>query len=169
MRKTVAIGFLGTVLDQGGRAPRRYRKWRPTVSLCMQPDFAIDRLELLHSPGHTRLANQVRDDLAHLSPDTEVRLTPVTIRDPWDFEEVYATLHDFARAYPFDLDREDYLVHITTGTHVAQICWFLLAEARYLPARLVQTGPPKQTDEGSSGPGTVRIGTPLRAGSGSQA
>jgi len=32
-------------------------------------------------------------------------------------------------------------VHITTGTHVAQICWFLLTEARYLPASLIQTGP----------------------------
>ena len=32
-------------------------------------------------------------------------------------------------------------MHITTGTHVAQICWFLLTEARYLPANLLQTGP----------------------------
>jgi transcriptional regulatory protein RtcR len=40
--------------------------------------------------------------------------------DPWDFEEVYAALHDFARSYPFDPEREDYLVHITTGTHVAR-------------------------------------------------
>ncbi|WP_175943448.1 RNA repair transcriptional activator RtcR [Burkholderia pyrrocinia] len=157
MRKTVAIGFLGTVLDHGGRAPRRYRKWRPTISLCEQPDLPIDRLELLHPPSYTRLANQVRDDLAHLSPRTDVRLTPLTIHDPWDFEEVYATLHDYARAYPFDLEHEDYLIHITTGTHVAQICWFLLAEARYLPARLVQTGPPQRTDEGPSGPGTVSV------------
>ena len=29
-----------------------------------------------------------------------------------------------------------------TGTHVAQICWFLLTEARRLPARLLQTSPP---------------------------
>ena len=53
--------------------------------------------------------------------------------DPWDFEDVYATLHDFARGYPFKPDEEDYLVHITTGSHVAQICLFLLTEARYLP------------------------------------
>lgn len=32
-------------------------------------------------------------------------------------------------------------MHITTGTHVAQICWFLLTEARYLPASLLQTSP----------------------------
>ena len=34
---------------------------------------------------------------------------------------------------------EEYLVHITTGTHVAQICLFLLTESRYFPARLLQT------------------------------
>ena len=33
-------------------------------------------------------------------------------------------------------------MHLTTGTHVAQICWFLLTESRHIPARLVQTGPP---------------------------
>ena len=48
---------------------------------------------------------------------------------------------DFARAYPWD-DKEDYLVHITTGTHVAQICLFLLTETRHFPARLIQTSPP---------------------------
>ena len=39
------------------------------------------------------------------------------------------------------IPKEEYLVHITTGTHVAQICWFLLTEARYLPASLLQTSP----------------------------
>ena len=57
------------------------------------------------------------------------------LKDPWDFEEVYGALHDFARGYPFDTDAEDYLVNITTGTHVAQICWFLLTEARYHPGQ----------------------------------
>ena len=39
---------------------------------------------------------------------------------------------------PFKPERERYLVHMTTGTHVAQICWFLLTESRYLPAQLLQ-------------------------------
>ncbi|MCP1469330.1 transcriptional regulatory protein RtcR [Sphingobium sp. OAS761] len=66
-------------------------------------------------------------------------------RDPWDFEEVYGKLLDFARAEPLDPEAEDYLVHITTGTHVAQICLFLLTEARYLPGRLLQTQPERGT------------------------
>lgn len=141
MKRSVAIGFLGTVLDAGGGKRRTARKWRPTLSLCAQPGMLVDRLELLHPPGFERLARHISGEIAAISPRTEVRLTPMSLRDPWDFEEVYATLHDFARRYPFDLDHEDYLVHITTGTHVVQICWFLLAEARYLPARLVQTSP----------------------------
>ena len=36
-------------------------------------------------------------------------------------------------AYPFDPESEDYLVHITTGTHVVQICLFLLTESRHIP------------------------------------
>ena len=104
----------------------------------------LRRLELLHDNHHLRLAQLTAEDIAAVSPDTEVRLHAVNLQDPWDFEEMYATLHDFAARYPFDTEREDYLVHITTGTHVAQICWFLLAESRHLPARLLQSSPSRQ-------------------------
>lgn len=30
MRKTVAFGFVGTVLDYAGRGSQRWSKWRPT-------------------------------------------------------------------------------------------------------------------------------------------
>src|SRR5207253_6957347 len=55
---------------------------------------------------------------------------------------------DFARAYPWKPEKERYLVHITTGTHVAQICWFLLTESRHLPASILQTAPPKKGETG---------------------
>ena len=151
MRKTVAFGFVGTVLDFAGRGQRRWEKWRPTVGLCQQPDLLIDRLELLHDARSRSLFERLRHDIGRVSPETEVRGVEIDLRDPWDFEEVYATLHDFARGYPFDPEAEDYLIHITTGTHVAQICWFLLAEAHYLPARLVQTSPPRKRDGEEAG------------------
>jgi transcriptional regulatory protein RtcR len=86
-----------------------------------------------------------------VSPETEVRRSVVEFRDAWDFEEVYGALADFARGYKFQPDREEYLVHITTGTHVAQICLFLLTESRHLPARLIQTSPPADREPGSPG------------------
>ncbi|MEB6379443.1 RNA repair transcriptional activator RtcR [Leclercia adecarboxylata] len=140
-KRRVVIGVLGTVMDKRGKRANRLRKWRPTVGLCQQPDLPVDRLELLYQPQDRGMAEQIVEDIRLLSPHTTVRPCPVTIIDPWDFEEVYAAFLDFATHYKFDTEHEEYLVHITTGTHVAQICWFLLTEARYLPASLIQTGP----------------------------
>ena len=144
--RRVVIGSLGTVLDRRGKRHNRNKKWRPTVAICLQPDLPVDRLELICPPDNRALAEQIVEDLAALSPHTEVRLHEMPLADPWDFEEVYAAFLDFAVNYAFDTDNEDYLVHITTGTHVAQICWFLLTEARYLPARLLQSGPARSED-----------------------
>ncbi|WP_426206321.1 RNA repair transcriptional activator RtcR [Pseudomonas sp. TWP3-1] len=145
-KRTVAIGFIGATLDRVGKGANRWNHWRPTVGLCQQPDVAIDRLELIHGldARDVSLAERVSEDIRQVSPQTEVRLHPMVLRNAWDFEEVYGALHDFTTAYTFDTEREDYLVHITTGTHVAQICWFLLTEARYLPARLIQTSPARR-------------------------
>ena len=138
--RRVVLGFLGTQLDAG-----RKGNWKPTVSLFQHDGFPIDRLELLHDETYHRLAIQVAKEIESKWPETEVLLQTLNLEDPWDFQEVYGKLFDFARAYGFDEDREQYFVHLTTGTHVAQICWFLLTESRHIPARLVQTGPPRGT------------------------
>ncbi len=142
VKPLVCIGMLGTTLDQGSGVGR-WNRWRPSVSLFQHEDLLIDRFELMFQSRFTPLAQQVTEDIARISPRTEVRHHLVDLPNPWDFERVYAELHDFARRYPFDTDREDYLVHITTGSHVAQICSFLLTESRHMPARLLQGSPPR--------------------------
>lgn len=156
MRKTVVIGFIGSVLDYVGKGSQRWEKWRPTVGLCQQEDLIVHRLELLHDERSRGLAERVANDIKSVSPETEVNRVEINLRNPWDFEEVYSTLHDFTHDYPFDTENEDYLIHITTGTHVAQICWFLIAEARFLPGRLIQTSPPRKRD-GESPAGSYAI------------
>jgi transcriptional regulatory protein RtcR len=152
--QTVVIGLIGTNLDSGDGA-ERWNRWRPTVSLCQHEDLLVDRLELLHQRRDSKLVKSARDDIRNVSPETEVRPHELDIRDPWDFDQVFGALHDFARVYPFDPEREDYLVHITTGTHVAQICLFLLTESRHFPARLIQTSPARRPRSGE--PGTFKI------------
>jgi transcriptional regulatory protein RtcR len=152
MKPTVVLGFVGSTLDSSKQGPTRWNKWRPTVGLCMHQDLRVDRLELIHGVHHEGLARYVSRDIEGVSPETRVRLRPMDFVNAWDFEEVYGKLLDFARDYPFDPEVEDYLVHITTGTHVAQICLFLLTEARYLPGRLLQTHP-------GSGPGVDAAGS----------
>lgn len=140
-RPITVISFLGSTLDASKRDHTRWSKWRPTVGLCMHPDLRVDRLLLLYGQQHESLAHLVKSDIASVSPETTVEPHILDFRDAWDFEEVYTALLDLARGLDLDPEEEDYLIHITTGTHVAQICLFLLTEARFLPGRLLQTQP----------------------------
>ncbi len=135
--------MLGTTLDRGIR-PSRWERWRPTVDMCRHDDLLIDRLELIDPGANQALVETVVEDIAHVSPETKVNVTRIALDDWWDFEQVYAALHGFACSQGFDQEQSDHLVHITTGTHVAQICMFLLTESRHLPARLLQLSPPKR-------------------------
>jgi transcriptional regulatory protein RtcR len=101
------------------------------------------------------LAKQVTADIGAVSPETTVVLHDLPISDAWDFENVYGVLFDFAKRYPFDTDKEEYRIHITTGTHVVQICLFLMTEARFFPGRLLQTSPPKRQQAGAGGSFTL--------------
>jgi transcriptional regulatory protein RtcR len=150
MKNAVAIGLLGPILDQGG-GNKRWERWRPTVSICQQEDLLIGRFIILYQRRYSRLLKQVIEDIRHVSPETEVVPHVIEFDNPWDFEEVYSALHDFAGTFPFDPETEEYLVHITTGTHVAQICLFLLTESRHFPARLIQTSPSQQLENKTSG------------------
>lgn len=151
-RPVVVLGLLGTTLDAGGK--KRWDRWRPTVDLCRHEDFVIDRLDLLYPSKCRDLCDEVIADISNVSPETKVNAVAFDLADPWEFEQVYDGLAAHAAARGYDAEREDLLIHITTGTHVAQICLFLLAESRHLPGRLLQTQPPARD---SSGPGRLHI------------
>ena len=139
--QTTVIGLLGSTIDDVGKGASRWERWRPSVGLCQHDDLLVKRFELIYQKRFEGLLKRVINDIGHVSPETDVIPHEIEMADPWDFETVYAALHDFARGYPFDPENNRYLVHITTGTHVAQICLFLLTEANYFPAKLLQTGP----------------------------
>jgi len=156
-QKTIVIGLLGTRMDAAA-GEDRWGVWRPTISAVQQADWPVDRFELLYEARWEEMAQRVMADMRTASPHTEVREHVVNIgENPWDFESVYDGLHAFARGYAFDPDKEDYFIHITTGTHVAQICLFLLTESRHLPAKLVQTAPKQQAHSKKRAEGRVDI------------
>jgi len=143
MKRTVIFGFLGTNLD-AGRGEGRWERWRPTVALFQQEDVIYDRLELFHEAGEQEeLAERILSDVQQISPETQARGHILGIADPWDLEDVYERMYAFLEDYPFDPDEEEYFVHLTTGTHVCQICSYLLVETRHLPGKLLQTSPSK--------------------------
>ena len=139
----VVMGLIGTALDSG-TGPERWEKWRPTVALCRHENLLIHRLELFYQAKFSSIVDVLVEDIKTVSPETTVHAVEMEFDDPWDFEEVYSALHEFAGKYEFNTDEEEYLIHITTGTHVAQICMFLLTESRHFPAKLLQTSPPNR-------------------------
>ena len=143
----VVIGILGSQLDSGKKT-RRHDRWRPTVACILQEDLPVSRFELLYHIENKGLVGKVCDDMQAIDQQLTLNQHPLTVKNPWDFETVYAALYNFCQNYDFQPDKEDYLVHITTGTHVAQICLFLLTESRHLPAKLLQTRPKIHADYG---------------------
>jgi len=140
--KRVVIGLLGTKLDSGMDF-HRWDVWRPTVSLFQHDDLLWDRLEMLAEASFGNLSERVLEDVRQVSPETEARLHKISFgSDPWDLEAVYGALYDWASGYPFDTENEEYFIHITTGTHIAQISLFLLNEVGTIPGKLIQSSPP---------------------------
>lgn len=137
----VVIGILGTWTDSN-TSDERWNFWRPTVSLALQENFFVKRLELIYDSTDPKIeesANCTASDFSIKSPNSDIKLHRLNFPNPWNFEDVYAELLNFAHKYKFDFEHEEYFVHITTGTHVMQICLFLLVESRIIPAKLLQT------------------------------
>ena len=151
---TTVIGILGSRLDHQGLGKRRWQRWRPSLSILQQPTLNVDEFVLIYHHSEKILADLTLHDMQSIAPHVKLTAHEVSYDDPWDFGQVYSQLHHFAQGYRFDPEQNDYYVHITTGTHVAQICLFLLTEANYLPAKLLQTSPPKldqaETDKSGS-------------------
>lgn len=145
-RKLVVVGLLGQTLD-AGFGTKRWERWRPTVAVCQHEDLIVDRFELIYMSSNNELLRQLVEDIQQVSPQTQVRPRLIDFKDAWDFEEVYGALHEFSRTFEFNPEKEDCLIHISTGSHVQQICLFLLAESRHLPARLMQSSPPQKPKE----------------------
>lgn len=136
------ISFIGVVLDfKAGKSSKRWQLWRPNVAMCRQKDFPVDRLHLLVEKKYDEMNQFIVNDIHAVSPNTEVVLEYIEVDDPWNFESVYASLFDLAERLEFHPEKENYYVHLSTGTHVAQICLFLLAESHHFPAKLMQTMP----------------------------
>ena len=149
----VLVSLLGSTLDGAGktRGLARWNVWRPSVALAMQSDLHFDRYHLIYQPKFEGLKKRVVEDIKQCSPSTEVIPEAIVMDDPWDFEEVYSKLYEYSRSHDFSGEDDNYYIHITTGSHVAQICLFLLNESHHLPGRLIQTHP------GSSPEGSYNI------------
>lgn len=152
MKKKVVVALLGPEKDDA-KYEARMEKWRPTVALTQlqSKDFTPDRIELLYQKQHEEILETVKKDMITESPKTKIKSHIISFDDPWNFKSVYEELQTFAKNYTFDTVKEDYFVHITTGTHVAQICLFILAYRKIIPGELLQTIPDRRKNKINKG------------------
>ena len=55
-------------------------------------------LELIRALAeYEKLAQLIIGDIRSISPETDIRPTVIEFNDPWDLEEVYGELLDFAK------------------------------------------------------------------------
>ena len=73
-------------------------------------------------------------------------MTKMKMMTLW-MSNIHSDCYDFSKKMAFALDKNDYYIHLATGTHVAQICLYLLTESRHLPGKLIQTGPVTEGDK----------------------
>ena len=140
--KTTVISVLGTQKDaSGGAGPARWDTWRPNIGLVQQESLPIDELHLILAERHMPLAERIKADVRKVSPKTKVMLDIIELKNPWDFEEVYEKFYDYSLLPCFHQEKTQYYIHMSTGSHVEQICLFLLAESHHIRAKLVQTTP----------------------------
>lgn len=144
----IIVSILGQRLDNVGYGKKRWFRWRPTMSLLMHHDFQVDELVLLYQEDEQKLLDMTIRDAEELCLNIKITPYKVNYKDPWDFEQVYSQLHSFAEDYSFNREQNNYYFHITTGTHVAQICFYLLTEANYFPGKLIQSSPNKEGPQG---------------------
>jgi transcriptional regulatory protein RtcR len=140
-KKIVVFGFLGFDRDIGRSGVER---WRSSITIFEHPEFPVDVFHAIcpsASPEFdaTHLVNEVLYDIAWLSPATALKTHIVNFTTPWDFKEVYGKIFHFCEDFKFNLETEDYFFHISVGTHVQQICVYLLTESRRFPGKILQT------------------------------
>lgn len=156
MKKNVVYSFLGTTKDfLGGEGEDRWNQYRPNVALCQQSNFRVDRLHLLIQKKFLEKAEALIPDIQKISPQTEIVREIYECQDPWDFQKMYSVLFDLTEKQQFDPENENYFVHLSTGTHTAQICLFLLTESRHFPAQLLQTNQLKDANGKLSPTGNI--------------
>lgn len=135
VKKNIVFGHYGDKLDRIDSKDA----WHPTLTLCQNPSIPIDEFHLLYQKSQK---NKVAKLQKKLEGESSVRVVLHEIsfdNGPWDFESVYVAIFAFIQQQPFDLKKNDYYIHITTGTEVSKACWFLLTAARSFPGKVIQT------------------------------
>lgn len=145
--KNIIITLLGVKHDK--KDPTNPNKWRPNASLGQLKTedgtpFRVDEVLLIYNDDeHIEQAREIQETIQQDTPTIKVTIKQLRRKNPWNFEEVFSAYYQFAKTLTID-ENAQYYLHLGTGTHVDKISFFLLANHHFLPAKLLQSVPPKE-------------------------
>jgi transcriptional regulatory protein RtcR len=137
-KQNVVIGLLGAKQDKESST------WRPTTHLVTQAvenNFIIHHFRLLYQKRDKKLAEKVKQEIESLSPKTMVHPDALETL-AWDYEKVCSRLYQYVSDFSFDYNKQNYYIHITTGTETVKNCWILLLTKGVFRAQIIQTHNP---------------------------
>ncbi|MDR1467683.1 MAG: sigma 54-interacting transcriptional regulator [Spirochaetaceae bacterium] len=141
LKKNIVFSLLGHDRDMRINTATQLGR---IISIFKHPEFPVWAFHVIYPSSSPEidmkdLVNNVLVGISKISPETRVESHVVDFETPWDFKEVYARLYGICEKFKFNLETYDYYFHITLGTHVQQICIYLLSESRRFPGKLLQT------------------------------
>jgi len=150
------ISFLGSRRDNRGFGEKRWEKWRPNISLCMQEDFKVDELILIAFPNNQDLTALIINDIKKVSCNTKVSVINIELGDdPWDFAQAYDAVEKIYNKLP---KNTEYFVNISTGTHATQFAMASLMMSGSISGKLIQVAPNSSTEQRShTAKGSIRF------------
>ncbi|KZX78299.1 transcriptional regulator [Oleiphilus sp. HI0009] len=150
MAKKTIYSIVGTTLDavskNKGKFEKRFDRWRPSVSLVQRKDIIdVDKVVLISRTEDKGLAEELKNDIEKISPQTTCEIRYVDFINPWQLDTTYIEMRDLIANEPLN-DNDDYFFHINTGSHIQQIAIFLLCESKKFRGKLLQTSPRSKED-----------------------
>ncbi|MDO5581982.1 MAG: RNA repair transcriptional activator RtcR family protein [Planctomycetia bacterium] len=142
-KKIVVFGFYGSKQDDPEKEngptfllSTSKRKWRDKIERR-----TVDEYYLFYQKDHEKKVPLLQKQIRKKNPSIKFNLVQTEFKGPWELTGVFAYLLNFMKDYSFDSQNNDYYIHLTTGTDVIKIAWFLLVSGRYRFIKFIQSIP----------------------------
>lgn len=140
MRRTL-ITFAGYGDPESQRQGDEAAQPGPVLHLTSLRKF--ERIILLGTPETERHTALTQAALTMRHPHCEVLVMPLDLPDPTSYSAILTNLRKHLRPLIDERPDDEYFVATASGTPQMHACWLLLCASQELPARILQTRPPR--------------------------
>jgi len=113
----------------------------PILSLAKAKSF--DKIILFSTPATEKITSDTRVALKSLSQTTDIEILDIPLDDPTDYAIILKGLRKHIRDIQECIFNANFFIAVASGTPQMHACWVLLSASGEIPARLLNTRPPR--------------------------